>query len=434
MNDRIEDRLETVNDRLGEVEITLSELKSELISEVAKRRRAEIETVRLAENSYFLEEERDRLRMPIVAWNEMRSHMLGGQTGAFRPLAERPRLAYFPFGLFNPYLEIMYSACDSLGWNAGPLRQFSEINSLKAGDLFHLHWTKFVTVNATSAQEADRAVIELLGVLDRAIARGVRLGWSVHEALPHECPFPAAEIALRQGLADRAEFIHTLHTSTVDEVADLYELPTDKVINVPHPLYSGFYPDYVSREAARSQLGLGDEVVFLSFGAIRPYKGIDRLVDAARILRQSDVPPFRVIVAGPTYHSVDMQDLLLAAAKEPTVSVMPTAVPNEHVHVLFRAADLSILPYRAFHNSGVALLSISFGTPVLLPETPVTMDLETTGLATFFTIDDDADLLRQMAAAIRTPPGRSAMPPSVAASLDPRLAASRLASSIGPPR
>jgi beta-1,4-mannosyltransferase len=328
----------------------------------------------------------------------------------------------------------MYSACDELGWNAGPLTRFNDIEALKAGDLLHLHWTKFVTAGATDAQEADRAVANMLGRLDRALARGVRFAWSVHEALPHECPYPAAEVALRQGLAERAEIIHTLHISTVAEVADLYKLQTDKVITVEHPLYSGFYPDYISREAARAQLGVGDEVVFLSFGAIRPYKGLDRLVDAARALRESDVPPFRILVVGPTYHAVDVQDVLLAAAKEPTISVMPVAVPNEYVHVLFRAADLSVLPYQAFHNSGVALLSLSFGTPVLLPETSVTLDLKPTGLASYFAIDDDADLLRQMEAFARTPPARSEMPSSVAADLDPRLAATRLASCIGPPR
>ena len=65
------------------------------------------------------------------------------------------------------------------------------------------------------------------------------------------------------------------------EVEGLYPLVPERTFVVEHPLYSGVYPDYVSRAAARRMLGVDDdEVVLLGFGAIRPYKGFDRLVRA----------------------------------------------------------------------------------------------------------------------------------------------------------
>jgi hypothetical protein len=99
VGDRIEDRLNKVNDRLSEAEAALTSLKSDLISEVAKRRRAENGARLFANQLDSLQVRHDQLLMPAAAWNEMRANMLGGQTGASTSLGERPQLAYFPNGL-----------------------------------------------------------------------------------------------------------------------------------------------------------------------------------------------------------------------------------------------------------------------------------------------------------------------------------------------
>jgi glycosyltransferase involved in cell wall biosynthesis len=68
----------------------------------------------------------------------------------------------------------------------------------------------------------------------------------------------------------------------------------------PHPSYLGDVPNTVTREEARFELGVRpDATVFLSFGAIKPYKGVEELVAAAQQLdRDRPDLDWVLIVAG----------------------------------------------------------------------------------------------------------------------------------------
>ena len=423
-------RMGAIDGRLDELTKELKWLRAGYVEQVARRMRAE---ARVAPAIDELDRYRETLRLernPSLRWNGMRRDLSSDRPGHRDRTADMRQLAYYPTGVFNPYLEILYSRTSEQGWIADPLPTWADASELQSGDILHLHWTKFVMSNTDTEAEADESVDATLEILDSAIDRGVRFIWSVHESLPHECPYPDVEIRLRRALSERAELIHVLHRSTVEEVAHLYPLAEAKVFVVEHPLYSGFYPDYVSREAARSMLGLEDEVVMLSFGAIRPYKGLDRLVNAAELLRDRVDKPFRVLVAGPTYRTVDVQEVLFKAASDPNVSLVAEGVPDEYVHVLFRAADVSILPYRAFHNSGVAMLSLSFGTPLIVPENPVTSDLVDSGLVRLFGIDDDDALLEAMVDVVESPPSRNDVPDVMKRRFDPGEVAGQFAERI----
>ena len=105
-------------------------------------------------------------------------------------------------------------------------------------------------------------------------------------------------------------------------------------------------------------------------------------------------------------------------------------MPDEYVHVLFRAADVSILPYRAFHNSGVAMLSLSFGTPLIVPENPVTSDLVDSGLVRLFGIDDDEALLEAMVDVVESPPSRNDVSDVMKRRFDPGEVAGQFAERI----
>ena len=72
--------------------------------------------------------------------------------------------------------------------------------------------------------------------------------------------------------------------------------------------------------------------------------------------------------------------------------------------MLFRAADVVVLPYRKVLNSGVLMLALTFGCQSVAPENPVTADLVGSGLVHLFdeTSDDDLDRAIAEAIALRT--------------------------------
>jgi glycosyltransferase involved in cell wall biosynthesis len=225
--------------------------------------------------------------------------------------------------------------------------------------------------------------------------------------------------------------VHVLHASTVGEVEGLYPLVPERTFVVEHPLYSGVYPDYVSRDAARRMLGVeSDEVVVLGFGAIRPYKGFDRLVRAVPRLREVTGERVRVMLAGPTYLSLENEELLDLVASTDGVSMTDRAVPDEYVQVLFRAADVVALPYRQVLNSGVLMLALTFGVPSVAPDNPVTRDAVGSGLVHTFDRESDEGLVDALVAAIGRRHQRDALPAAFTERFDHRSIARQFAAEL----
>jgi len=120
------------------------------------------------------------------------------------------------------------------------------------------------------------------------------------------------------------------------------------------------------RAAARRSLGLGpDRFVVLCFGFLAPYKGIEVVLEAARLAH----PRLEVVVAGGEHPRMqghggfahELRDRYGDAGR------FTGWVPDEHVSAWFGAADLAVFPYpKPFASSGVLALALAHGTPVLL--------------------------------------------------------------------
>jgi len=132
---------------------------------------------------------------------------------------------------------------------------------------------------------------------------------------------------------------------------------------VPHPVYENFGPA-IPKVQAREQLGLVSSKVLLFFGYIRPYKGLDVLLEALpRVLQHHDVT---LIVVGESYEGTAhylkrTRDLGISDA----VVLHTEYVPNDSVTMYFSACDVVVLPYRSATQSGIVQIAYQFGRPVI---------------------------------------------------------------------
>jgi beta-1,4-mannosyltransferase len=304
------------------------------------------------------------------------------------------RLAYWPGGRQNPYLELLYSRCPEVGYVASPLTRYADLADLSGDAVFHLHWTRGAQLGAATAGEAATMTSTYLGPIESFVARGGTLLWSVHEETPHDIEFPDVEHALRRRLAELATGIHLLHESTRDAVQSMYELPEHKTFVVEHPLYTGYYPTYMGREAARRRLGLADDTALIvGFGALRPYKGFDRLLDRSADVAGLIGRPVHVLIAGPTMQHADTSELEARAVDRADATVSVGPVPTADVQMLFHAADVIALPYRKVMNSGVLMLGLTFSKVCVAPRNPITTGAASTGFVQLFDASSDDDLV-----------------------------------------
>lgn len=283
--------------------------------------------------------------------------------------SRHPTVVVFPYWPENPYLNVSYLAIRADGWVVNEQRRLTpfltKIGTLESGDVIHLHWTSLLIQTAPDEAEAERRMQLVLSTIREATERGVRFVWTVHNRLPHDCPWPRQETELSNGLVALAAKVHVMSPQTRGVVADVFDIPLDKEALVRHPSYEGLYDQAWSRDEARASLELdassGTTVLF--FGHIKPYKGISALISA--VGRTGDT----LLLAGHASHV----DRLETEAMIPEDSKIVTSfgyVPDDQAGRWFAAADVLVVPYAAILNSGSIHLASTFGLPVVVPAFP----------------------------------------------------------------
>jgi len=309
-------------------------------------------------------------------------------------------ILYTPLVRNNPYQAMLYSA----GWQQGiaslplpSLAMLEQTNALigRADVWLHVHWTNMVLGRTTSRSEAGRRAERFDAQLARFVRSGGKIVWTVHNVLPHERLFEDLEIAVCASLAERATIIHVLNEKTPTITAPLYALDEKKVHVVPHSSYLGVYPNVISAAQARFQLGISpDAPVFAFFGAIRRYKGVDRLVDSFAALREKD--DAQLIIAGPSMDTELTQRLRSRARSTSGITLRFERIPDWDVQIYLNACDVVVLPYEDVLNSGAVMLAFTFGKPVIASRRGLLTALVTEENGILFDPDDEKGLERAM--------------------------------------
>lgn len=101
--------------------------------------------------------------------------------------------------------------------------------------------------------------------------------------------------------------------------------------------------------------------ILLFFGRILPYKGLDDLLNALKMVRNK----VKLIIAGKGL--TENQRRLISALSLP-IEVYDEWVSDETSDLLYSLADVLILPYRSISQSGPLLTAIGYKLPVIAPD------------------------------------------------------------------
>jgi glycosyltransferase involved in cell wall biosynthesis len=163
-------------------------------------------------------------------------------------------------------------------------------------------------------------------------------------------------------------FVHTRKMR--DELCQDFGVSEKAVTIIRHPINNAFPDTVLTPSEAKRKLGLRDEEkAILFFGRIRPYKGIEHLLDAFRLLVAKH-PDYRLILAGePKKGSEQYRDEIQQMVENDFKSgqIIPKFqfIPDHEMEVYLKAADLLVLPYKEIFQSGVLFLAYSYGLPVV---------------------------------------------------------------------
>ena len=165
-------------------------------------------------------------------------------------------------------------------------------------------------------------------------------------------------------LADR---VIAHNQASKNELMDILSLPERKIEIIPHGNYLHSISDVPDRSTARKHLGLSDESkVVLFFGQIKEVKRLDLLLQAMPDVVEAH-PETTLLIAGKTWktdfssYEKMIDELGLAGRCVTHIGY----IPDREVAFYYAAADLVVLPYRRIYQSGVLLMAMSYGKPIL---------------------------------------------------------------------
>ena len=153
-------------------------------------------------------------------------------------------------------------------------------------------------------------------------------------------------------------------------------LPAGRVRVIPHgafdyltrlPEEKPLPPELAGTNPARE----GSEArppVILFFGLLRPYKGIDVLIDAVEQISTpaGEVAPELWIVGNPRMDLTELKKRTAGLRLE--VRWLPRFIQDSEIPAIMRRADLLVLPYLDGEQSGVLYTGIAFGKAMLVSD------------------------------------------------------------------
>ncbi|MXU64662.1 glycosyltransferase [Oceanomicrobium pacificus] len=340
-----------------------------------------------------------------------RSGIARHSTALARELAARADVDLSVFSFSKQYPPLLFpGASDTLAdvrTYASPLGTRYSLNSVSP-----LSWRR--TAAEISAKRPELLVLPAwtffvapgLGYVARSLRRrGTRIATIVHNAEDHETSRWKAGVSRFQ-LSQSSYFL--THNSNLFKALHS-QFPDVPARVSPHPLYDD-YPEAKGRLARRGSVEL------LFFGIVRPYKGLDLLLEAMARAENRDI---HLSIVGEFWSGREETEALIARLGiADRVELVARYVSDKEAAEYFHRCDAVVTPYRSASASGVHALAQHYRRPIISSDIPGLNDRVRHGHTGWLFDNGDVPMLTQILDKEVTAETARALRPNIAADAD----------------
>lgn len=239
------------------------------------------------------------------------------------------------------------------------INPFSWINAYKALKKYNPHliitryWLPFMGPSLGSILKLIRSKVfaqdnrpHIMGLIDNAIPHEKRIGDSTFTSY----------------FLSALDSCVTMSDQVTNDLKQLTSLPINQL---QHPLYDNFGKKLFKPEARKKLHIDEDGFVFLFFGFIRHYKGLDMLIEAFDELHNNK--KCHLLIAGEFYADEELIRSKIENCNNKDNIILHTHfIKDEDVKIYFSACDVVVQPYRTATQSGVTPLAYHFEIPMIV--------------------------------------------------------------------
>ena len=279
----------------------------------------------------------------------------------------------------NPYQELLYNPLRNKGhdvhyYNAKifgkhnlPLFFPLIVYRIKGYNIFHLHWiSPFVFPKKNRFFETIMLCYLILFIGFLKLIR-YRVIWTLHNIYPHDrnYKFYLTAEKIVSNLCD-AKIVHS--KNTIKDMQKFgFNIRDTYTISIGN--YIGVYDNNVKESIARRYFNLKkNDFVFLFFGRIEPYKGIENLLEAFKKIEKKR-KHIKLLIAGKCddKNLIKMLDDYGNKFKENT-RIDTNFIEDDKVQYYFNSTNVVVYPFKKITTSSTVILAFSFRKPVICPE------------------------------------------------------------------
>lgn len=252
----------------------------------------------------------------------------------------------------NPYLSLLYKEFPLQVYSPSPF--FPLFLFSPRSIIMHYNWLECKDLRGIMVLLVKLLPLFLFMLL------GGNVIWTVHNHAPHHGKYPKLNRQIRQLFASRCRLMLVHSEAAREAVLSRFSVPKEKVQIVKHPHYPvERIPCEEAAERLATILPVTKRPLFLMYGYIAAYKGIEEIVD---LFSNSDAT---LIVAGKIKEQDYFEVVQTKAQKCENIVLLPRFITTEEEEALFSYVDAVLFNFTTILTSGSLILAGSYGAHII---------------------------------------------------------------------
>lgn len=259
-----------------------------------------------------------------------------------------------------------------IGSKRGPGSIYKDVNQLRP-DIIYFDWVHSYIVGRTFLWSFVKSMFFVLEIVHLSFFRKITIIHTLHNTQNHGGFWLQWERIIYGFFLRKCTKIRVYSETVKHEVIKKFKIPSGTICVIQDIPYHHYYLNNISQKESKAYFNLNtNEFVFLFFGKIKSYKGLDDLIQAFKTIKKSGD---YLLIAGECLDKSYLVYLKQLTEKCPKIIWHHRFISEDEVQYFFNAANVVVLPFTRIDHSGSIDLSMSFRKPVITLKTGATSEL-----------------------------------------------------------